>query len=195
LYKCLLNKKEQGEAMKRRYLHRNDWKRIVSREYKELQIDEEGFYGYISLLKMKEVSQPLVVKYLEKEICIADHQYSWLYQLPLNEHFAITTMFDSHNNIIQWYIDITYKNGIKNGEAFMDDLFLDIIVLPTGEIIEKDQDELQVALENNIITREQYELAFNTFHQVLNQIQTNTFPYFTLATKHFQKLNHFAKLQ
>jgi uncharacterized protein len=71
---------------------------------------------------------------------------------------------------------------------FMDDLFLDIIVLPTGEIIEKDKDELEDALENQLITQEQYELANKIFHQVLEKIKTNNFPYFSLCTRHFERL-------
>ena len=170
--------------MKRRYLHRNDWQRIIARDYKEVKIEDGNFNGYISLIKMIEVSQPLLTKPLNTEFCIVNNQYSWLQQLPLNEHFAITTMFDDNGVIIQWYIDITYQNGVEDGLPFMDDLYLDIIVLPTGEIIEKDKDELLEALRNQEITQQQYDFAYQIFKQVLHQIQTNTFHYFSLSTMH-----------
>ena len=93
-------------------------------------------------------------------------------------------MFDKNGEIVQWYIDITYENGVENGEPYMMDLFLDIVVLPTGEIIEKDKDELEEALQNNWITQSQYELAYQTFHRVLKQIQDGTFIYFDLSLKH-----------
>ena len=86
--------------------------------------------------------------------------------------------------IIQWYIDITYENGVECGEPYMVDLFLDIVVLPTGEIIEKDHDELEEALRQNWITQSQYELAYKTFHNVLKQIQEGTFKYFDLSLEH-----------
>ena len=170
--------------MKRRYLHRNDWKRIIKREYKEMKLKDETFNGYVSLLMMREVATPLITKPSHKEFCIVDNHYSWLQQLPLNENFAITTMFDDKGDIKQWYIDITYKNGVEDGAPYMDDLYLDIIVLPTGEIIEKDKDELLNALQNDEITQQQYDFANKIFNQVLEQIQNETFCYFSLSTLH-----------
>ncbi len=170
--------------MKRRYLHRKDWKRILKRDYKEMKIEDEDFNGYIALLTLIEVSEPLLIKYLDTEICIVNNHYSWLQQLPLDENFAITTMFDDKGEIIQWYIDITYQNGVEDRLPFMVDLYLDIIVLPTGEIIEKDQDELLEALQNHEITQQQFDFAYNIFNQVLNQIQNDTFAYFSLSKLH-----------
>ena len=170
--------------MKRRYLHRKDWKRILKRDYKEMKIEDEDFNGYIALLNLIEVSEPLLTKYLDMEICIVNNHYSWLQQLPLDENFAITTMFDDKGEIIQWYIDITYQNGVEDRLPFMVDLYLDIIVLPTGEIIEKDQDELLEALQNHEITQQQFDFAYNIFNQVLNQIQNDTFFYFFLSKLH-----------
>lgn len=170
--------------MFKRFLHRNDWTRIIQREYSMARIHETDFNGFIALIKMNEVKAPLIVEYLGKKLCIVDHHYSWLQQLPLNENFAITSMFDENGEIVQWYIDITYKNGVENGEPYMLDLFLDIVVLPTGEIIEKDKDEIEEALQNNWITKSQYELAYQTFHRVLKQIQDGTFTYFDLSLKH-----------
>lgn len=138
---------------------------------------------------MNEVKAPLIIEYLHKKICIVDNQYSWLQQLPFNENFAITSMFDESGKIIQWYIDITSENGVDNGEPYMVDLFLDIIVLPTGEIIEKDKDELEEALQRNWITKLQYELAYQTFHSVLQQLQEGTFKYLDLSLKHHSYLS------
>ena len=174
--------------MFKRYLHRNDWSRIIERDYLVAHIHENDFYGFISLIKMNEVQAPLIVDYSGKKLCIVDHHYSWLQQLPLNENFAITTMFNKNGEIVQWYIDITYENGVEKGEPYMVDLFLDIVVLPTGEVIEKDKDEIEEALQNNLITKAQYELAYETFHRVLNQIQEGTFKYFDLSLKHHNYL-------
>ena len=170
--------------LKKRYLHRNDWNRIIQRDYQVLYFDDNDFKGFIALIKINEVTKPLITEYLNKKICIVDNHYSWLQQLPLDRNFAITTMFDENGEIIQWYIDITYEDGVDNCEPYMMDLFLDIIVLPTGEIIEKDKEELEEALQNNWITKKQYELAYQTFYCILNQIQEGTFKYFDLSLKH-----------
>lgn len=176
--------REWWNDLKRRYLHRKDWKRILKRDYKEMEIENKDFNGYIALLTLIEVADPLLTKYLDTEVCIANNLYSWLQQLPLNENFAITTMFDDKGEIIQWYIDITYQNGVEDGLPFMDDLYLDIIVLPTGEIIEKDKDELLEALKNHEITQQQFDFAYQIFNQVLNHIQTDSFNYFSLSKLH-----------
>ena len=174
--------------MFKRFLHRNDWTRIIQRDYSVAHIHGTDFNGFIALIKMNEVKAPLIVEYFNKKLCIVDHHYCWLQQLPLNENFAITSMFDENGEIVQWYIDITYENGVENGEPYMMDLFLDIVVLPTGEIIEKDKDELEEALQNNWITQSQYELAYQTFHRVLKQIQDGTFTYIDLSFKHLKLL-------
>ncbi|MGN7478163.1 hypothetical protein ACTHOQ_09910 [Solibacillus silvestris] len=54
-------------------------------------------------------------------------------------------------------------------------MFLDIIVLPTGEVIKKDEGELQQALEKNWITPQQYELAYETFYRVLDELEQGIF--------------------
>ncbi|WP_042472641.1 DUF402 domain-containing protein [Bacillus ndiopicus] len=174
--------------MKRRYLHRNDWQRIIRKDYQEMKINDENFKGYISLIQMHEVAKPLITKHLDKEICIVDNRYSWLQQLPFNENFAITTMFNQDGEIVQWYIDIIYESGVENGIPYMDDLFLDIIVFPTGEVIQKDKDELAWALASNLITQQQYERAYQVFNQVLAQIEEGSFPYFFMSSQHRNKL-------
>lgn len=96
---------------KRFFLHRNDWTRIIQRDYSIEQINDKDFNGFIALIKMNEVKEPLITEYLIKKVCIVDNNYLWLQQLPLNENFAITSMFNENREIIQWYIDITYGNG------------------------------------------------------------------------------------
>lgn len=173
--------------MKRRYLQRDNWQRIIHRDYRHLPI-EDDFTGYIALLQMHEVTEPLKKKYGDKELCIVDAHYSWLQQLPFKEHFAVTTMFDQNGEVIQWYIDITNENGVENGKPYMDDLFLDIVVLPTGEVIQKDKDELAWALDKQLITQQQYELAYRTFHELLALIEEGNFPYFDMSLVHRNRL-------
>ena len=65
-------------------------------------------------------------------------------------------MFDLGGELVQWYIDISYQNGLSDEHIpWMDDLYLDIVVLPNGE----DADELEDALLNGSIDRSLYNLA------------------------------------
>ena len=61
------------------------------------------------------------------------------------------------NNAV--YIDICYEIGIENYIPWWDDLFLDIVALPTGEVIQQDEDELEEALESGSIYHKMYDLA------------------------------------
>ena len=174
--------------LEKRYLHRNDWSRITSRRYSQKWVEEQDFTGYIALTEIHEITTPFVKPMAGKNICIIDKNYTRLQQLPMNAHYAVTTMFNDKGQIVQWYIDITNCNGVDQGEPYMEDLFLDIIVLPTGEVITKDEDELQQALENNWITKEQYELAYTTFYQVLKELEQGTFNLLTSSSKYREVL-------
>src|SRR5690606_38683525 len=110
-----------------------------------------------------------------KKVCIVDDGYIWLKHFPIEENHSLTTMFDSQGNIVQGYVDICIECGIENGIPWMDDLFLDIVILPTGEIIEKDADELNEALSGGIIDEVQYNIAWKEANRLLELISNNDF--------------------
>lgn len=47
------------EDLKRKYGDRSDWKRVLKREYAQLYLEMDNFKGYISLLKIAKVKEPL----------------------------------------------------------------------------------------------------------------------------------------
>ncbi|WP_313770624.1 DUF402 domain-containing protein [Bacillus sp. S/N-304-OC-R1] len=147
--------------LKRKYGDRSEWKRILKRKYAQSFLDTKEFKGYITLLRTIKVTEPLTVSYGENEICIVDDGYMWLQQFPLEKKHSVTTMFDVKGNIVQWYIDICMENGLDRNIPWMDDLFLDIVLLPSGEVIQKDADELEGAFINGIIDESLYNLAWD----------------------------------
>jgi len=66
-----------------------------------------------------------------------------LQEFPLHKKHSITTMFDNNGKIVQWYIDVCLVNGVDNEIPYLDDFYLDIILLPSGEVIQKDADKLK----------------------------------------------------
>lgn len=50
----------------------------------------------------------------------------------------------------------------KDGIPWFDDLYLDLVVYPNGEILEDDMNELEEALAQRDITQEQFDLALDT---------------------------------
>lgn len=108
---------------------------------------------------MIKVTEPLWVQYGEKRICIVDDNYMWLQHFPTGKNYSVTTMLNANGEILQWYIDICYEIGIENNIPWMDDLILDIVVLPTGEIVQLDEEEFEEALESGSINQKMYDLA------------------------------------
>ena len=108
----------------------------------------------------------------------------WLQQFPIDKKHSVTTMYDNKGNIVQWYIDICLKNGIDRNIPWMDDLFLDIILLPSGEVIQKDADELEEAYLNGIIDKSLYILAWEEANNITELINNKSFELLNLSNIH-----------
>ncbi|WP_226675309.1 DUF402 domain-containing protein [Mesobacillus jeotgali] len=170
--------------LKRKYGDRADWLRVVQREFIQDFFDEDGFKGHVTMLKVIKISEPLYIQYGDKKVCIVDEGYTWLQHFPEGARHSVTTMFDAAGEIVQWYIDICNGNGIDNGRPWMDDLFLDIIILPTGEVFHKDADELESALTSGVIDEELYNIAISEADAIGKQIEMNEFDLLYLTKVH-----------
>ncbi|WP_391116313.1 DUF402 domain-containing protein [Psychrobacillus sp. L3] len=174
--------------LKKRYGNRSDWKRIVKREYVQSYIETKEFTGTITLLHLVQVKEPLWVDYDDQSNCIVDNGYTWMQHFPVGENFALTTMFDSKGEIVQWYIDICNEIGIENNVPWWEDLFLDIVILPTGEIILLDEDELEEALVGGSINQNMYDLAWNETNRIISLIREQKFPLLQFSKDHKELL-------
>ena len=126
----------------------------------KIYINDEMFKGYVCDLKLNNIDKPLIVFDGKNNICIRDNGYEWIEVYPDKGNYAITIIFDQNKNIIEWYFDIAKKIGIENDIPYEDDLYLDLIITSTGEKRIIDEDELKEALENNDITKDEFELAY-----------------------------------
>lgn len=70
---------------------------------------------------------------------------------------------------------ICLYNGIENDIPWMDDLFLEIVLLPSREIIVKDENELADALSNGIFDKQLYDLAWNEVKNLRSLIDKENF--------------------
>lgn len=50
--------------------------------------------------------------------------------------------------------------------AYIDDLYLDLVVYPDGTVLEDDMDELEEALRSGDISKELFELAIETCNKL-----------------------------
>lgn len=175
--------------MKRKYGSRYDWKRIVERGYTERYIDEERFKGYVSLLHMVEVTEPLYIQYGSKSICVVDDGYYWMHHFPESEHYTVTTTFNANGHVVQWYIDISKGVGYceENG-PWMDDWILDLVLLPDGQVIELDVDEFEEARAGKLLQTEDFEKAWDEFIQLKEKLLTQRFKLVDQTVIHFNEL-------
>ncbi|MCM3004111.1 DUF402 domain-containing protein [Priestia koreensis] len=142
--------------IKRRYGDRADWQRILERRYVQEYIDTEAFTGYVTFLHMVKAANTLTVPYGEEQIKIVDDGYMWLQQFPQGQNHTITTTFNERGEFVQSYIDICKDSSVENGIPYWDDLFLDVVMLASGTIVEVDIEEL----ERGIIDQPLYDLAW-----------------------------------
>ena len=109
-----------------------------------------------------------------KPVCMAGVGYKWLKYLPLDEYWCLSVLYNPENEIVEWYFDISKKNFIdENGTPCTDDLFLDLVILPDGQMIVLDADELQEALERKEITTDDYNHAYKVLEQIKDSQYSN----------------------
>ena len=94
--------------------------------------------------------------------------------LPDGTHWCLSLLLDAKMDIVEWYIDMLLETGMDgNGNPYFDDLFLDIALSPSYEAIVLDEDELDQALMEGIITPGQHQLAQDTATFLLRDILPN----------------------
>ncbi|RAZ81618.1 DUF402 domain-containing protein [Planococcus halotolerans] len=179
-----MNREEDTVQLKRKYGDRRGWGRLIKREFRQMEIQDGSFTGDVTLLTMNKVSAPAIFDYPDRKVCVVDDGYSWLQHFPLNERFSLTTVFDEKGDVVQWYIDICLANGNENGRPWMDDLFLDIILLPNGDIIQKDAEELEVALSEGVITEEFYRIAWDEAKRITLLLEQDRFELIKKTKEH-----------
>lgn len=165
------------------------WKRVKAGRFAALLIEEEDFNGPVSLLQIDEASNPLSVQYDEHQVQILDDGNSWLRQLPSAQEHVLTTMFDSGGQVLQWIIDICLDSGVdSNGNHWWDDLYLDIVVLPSGEVFVLDEDELGEALDAGIISKDYHAIAWKETNRLLDLIHEGRYDLMRTAIRHRHQL-------
>ena len=142
-------------------------------EYYQKRIEEEYFQGYVCLVKIKNVKKPWIITDGDYKACILDENYEWLEIYLDNKKYAITVMFDDKKNLIEWYFDMIKTSGIENEIPYIEDLYLDLVIRPNGEQIVLDEDELEDALNKKDISKEDFDIAYETLNELRNKYINN----------------------
>ncbi|MFK7691913.1 DUF402 domain-containing protein [Paenibacillus sp. HJGM_3] len=173
--------------MIRKYADRADWMRILERRFHVYAKHSIGFSGHIALLEMIRVKGPLHVTYDQSPICIVDNGYKWLQHFPEHASYVLTSVYNDKAELVQSYIDICKQHGITDqGVPWYDDLYLDVVMLPTGEVFLLDKEELEEAYQQGIVSEEDYKHAWFTAKLVLEECRNGSFDLALMADKHLQ---------
>lgn len=169
--------------MKKKYINGLHWN-WVEKSSAILMHIAEPLTGYISLINIEKVKYKVIVGNDENKICLYDDGYKCIIFLPDNENWCVSAIYNINNKIVEWYFDMTKVNSIdENGIPFFYDLYLDIAVSPDFTVTILDEDELQEAVKDKIITTSDYELAHNTCKKIID----NYIPDKSFLVDFFQK--------
>lgn len=122
-----------------------------------LKVQEADMNGYAALIQIQEVHWPFIAG----ETCLYDNGHSEINFLPNGACWQLSALYDANGDIIEWYFDITKKNAVDEvGNPYCDDLYLDAALMPDGQILILDEDELKDALDSGQITQREFAMAY-----------------------------------
>lgn len=142
-------------------------KAIVKKKFYTEEVSDENFNADVSLIDIIENRSVWNVPRDNGDtVCILNKNYKFLGVYPKDETYAITGIFNENKELVELYFDMTKENGNENGNPYIVDIFLDLVITPTNEKYILDEDELDEALEKKFISNTEYDLAYKTLHRL-----------------------------
>ena len=168
--------------MKRKIIS-STYLRDVDKYQIKIFLDEDDYY--VSIKKLIKVKEKFIIK---NNICVMDDNYYVVEYVPKYENYAMRIFLDDKKNPLEYYFDISLKNGLDEESKipYYDDLYTDITV--TNKNIEVlDEEELREALDSGKISKEQYDLANLTKDNLLKSIKEKNNKYMNLNLESYLK--------
>lgn len=161
--------------LKRKWLDRKEIKdKILEQRFNFIQRIDSEFDGYIGLLHLDKVYKTLIADLCGKERELLKNGHTWLQWIEKDKNYSVVAMFNQNNELIEWYIDILLSQGLeKDGIPYYDDLYLDVVAFPDGPVIFMDEDELLDALNQKIITKDDFDLAYKVANELKERFTNN----------------------
>ena len=156
-------------SLKKRYADRFVGNR-ANADLRIISISDDYFSGDIYFYKFIDVKDKILIP---NGKCIMDNNYKWLEFYDYSSKVKLTAIYDENSEIIEWYFDIARKIGKDNGIPYEDDLYFDVVVTPSGDVILLDEDELKEAFNKREMTREEFENAYKEAEQLMNKLKNN----------------------
>lgn len=157
-------------SLKKRYvINPKEMKSVDDGSNKIKSFNNEDFTGDVSLIKFNKVNKPFIVE--GSNVCIINDNYKWLEFYDYNKKHLLTAMYNEKNEIIEWYYDIARRIGKDNEIPYEDDLYLDVVVTPDGNIKLLDEDELKAAFDKFEVSQADYDMAYDEANKLMNMLK------------------------
>ena len=153
------------------------------------EVCEKDFKGIVSLFTIISIDNAIWIKKDDRQLCIADVGYKWLQFSPENENWWLTVVYNSQEQLVESYFDITKENILVNkaNPKFID-MFLDVVFSIDDEPVILDEDELKSAVEENLIRISDYEMAILLAKRIVNCYNRNKAKYYKWVDRFYKML-------
>ncbi len=143
--------------------------RVIERE--DELIDDLG-----NVLVVKSEFRGMLAPLRVNGVKVIENGYEMIYFAFIGEHYDILKVYDREGNFKGLYIDVLAYTKRRGNTVEMLDLFLDVFVFPDGTAFLLDEDELEMALNHELIDRKTFEQAYSTARKILKSLKTGSFP-------------------
>lgn len=152
--------------MRKKYTDETYLRGVSKHKVATKEIKEQN--AYIVIKEIIEIDKPFV-----KSATLIDNGFYIVEYTPINELYNARVFLDNELNTISYYFDISLGNGVDNGRPYYDDLYLDIIygADSDNQTTVLDADELLEALQNEEITKSEYDLANRVCSKLVKEIE------------------------
>ena len=141
---------------------------VVDRKDSLKSFNTTHFVGDVYLKKYIHIKKKHL---LYNGVCIQDDNYKWLQFYQYNKRVCLTTIYDNNNNIVEWYFDIAKEIGKENSMPYQEDMYLDVVLKPNGEVVLLDEDEFEEAFERKEFTKVEYDEAYKTAYELMDKLK------------------------
>ena len=132
---------------------------------------------YITLKEVKAVEQPYSVYINGERVKKLDKDFTIIEYTPLDKKYNVRIHVNDKKEILEYYFDIIAENKIKDGIPFYNDLYLDVVYFQLAATKEGtyiqlvDCNELEEALKENIIDKEQFDMAYIEAEKLMKELK------------------------
>lgn len=132
---------------------------------------------YITLKEVKAVEQPYSVYINGERVKKLDKDFTIIECTPLDKKYNVRIHVNDKKEILEYYFDIIAENKIKDGIPFYNDLYLDVVYFQPAATKEGtyiqlvDCNELEEALKENIIDKEQFDMAYIEAEKLMKELK------------------------